>query len=172
MRYLIQIRFTLILQTVTAFVFTNKNGVLIEYSIDLKQKCQAVDQQFAFIYGLSIAQCVEECGLRPHCASLNFWRRADACELFSSAVDGTVENGNCVHVLAEDIDVKEKPCSECVNGEVCDTKSRVCRLKDCSQATVPENGKILGNVNKIGSWIQYKCNTGYITQNGKQRAMC
>lgn len=57
------------------------------------------------LYGLSIGQCVQECGFRKHCKVLNFHRRPNVCELFSSDSGAGAHQGGCISVLSDDIEV-------------------------------------------------------------------
>jgi hypothetical protein len=50
---------------------------------------------------------VEECGLRQHCASLNYRRHEHVCELFSSAEEGNGHMKGCLFIPASGITIKQ-----------------------------------------------------------------
>ncbi|XP_045184352.2 sushi, von Willebrand factor type A, EGF and pentraxin domain-containing protein 1-like [Mercenaria mercenaria] len=149
--------FCTFVQSVRAVVYTNENGVTFEYMLNFKRRCRSTDGRFAFLHRLSISQCVEQCGLRPHCAALNYRRRAQVCELFSVADEGVKTVGDCLFIPASKINVLQSVCGACEEGKVCDTNTHTCIYKECEAASAPLNGQIFGNKNEIRATIKYQC---------------
>ncbi|XP_060560970.1 protein lev-9-like [Ruditapes philippinarum] len=144
------------------------NGFSFTYTLSKTTKCIEGDSRFAFYNGISIEKCVLECGLRPHCETLNYVNTNGICELFSldSSLNG-LRNGACLRVKKSDIMYHKKPCGECNRGQVCDLSTNRCRQSECVNDTQPANGKVLGNLRGIGDVIRYKCDVGYTEKNGK-----
>jgi hypothetical protein len=85
--------------------YTTLNGIRFEYVLDFKKMCRSQNGTFAFLYGISIAECIAECGVRPKCAALNYKRRIHKCELFPSVTEGEEKIGDCIYTPASDIKV-------------------------------------------------------------------
>ena len=94
-------------QSIRSQMYLNNSGVVLKYTVNFRNKCRTQNGRFVFLHKFSMAQCVQECALRPICASLNYRRLADVCELFSVAEEGNAHIGSCIFMKAADIDVLE-----------------------------------------------------------------
>lgn len=159
-------------ESVSGFVFKTGNDVKISYNLNFNKKCHSENGRIAVLFGMSIAQCVRECGLRDHCGALNFWRLSHLCELFSSPEEGVEYHRGCIQVTGSDIEVGEKPCGTCGFGQMCDTGTRNCVFKECQPPSTPDNGRIIGNANNIGATVRFECDDGYTEKNGVSASVC
>jgi hypothetical protein len=98
---------SVLLSKARSALYINDDGVTFEYSLNFQNKCRSHIGRFVFFHGLSIAQCAEECALRPKCAALNYRRRATVCELFSTAEEGDTHIGDCIFMRTTDINVQQ-----------------------------------------------------------------
>ncbi|XP_053387173.1 uncharacterized protein LOC128550979 [Mercenaria mercenaria] len=150
-----------------------QNNVSVTFTVTFSNKCRSGSGRFVFLRGLSVVQCIQQCGLREQCGSLTYKRRMTVCELFVSAAgDMLTEDGNCIYIQASDIAFTENPCGGCESSKVCDMKNEACIFKECQPPVHPDNGIILGNMYSIGSMIRYACNHGYHESNGNVTAVC
>ncbi|XP_060593194.1 coadhesin-like, partial [Ruditapes philippinarum] len=157
-------------QSVFAVVNVTINNFELEYFVTYENWCKSDKDRFQFIIGISIEQCVAECGARGHCSSLNYRNKINGCELFLTSETEQSNLGECVHVKQDDIKVIKSPCQgRCEHGKVCEaisSKSGMCKIKECINITAPANGKVLGNQRGVGNKIRYICNPGYEPRNG------
>ncbi|XP_060562621.1 sushi, von Willebrand factor type A, EGF and pentraxin domain-containing protein 1-like isoform X2 [Ruditapes philippinarum] len=155
----------LVFETVFAVVNVKINNFELEYSVTYENWCKSDKDRFQFIIGISIEQCVAECGARVHCRSLIYRNQINGCELYLTSETEQSNLGECVHVKKDNIKVIKKPCQgRCKHGEVCESissKSGKCKVKECINTTAPDNGKVLGNQREVGNKIRYICNPGY-----------
>ncbi|XP_060580137.1 SCO-spondin-like [Ruditapes philippinarum] len=162
----------LVFKTVIAVTVLHVNMINfeLEYSVTYENWCKSDKDRFQFIIGISIEQCVAECGARGHCSSLIYRSQINGCELFLSSETEQSNPGECVHVKKDDIKVIKSPCQGgCEHGDVCesiDSKTEKCKIKECINITAPTNGKALGNQRGVGNKIRYICNPGYEPKNG------
>jgi hypothetical protein len=92
-------------QSVFAVVNVKINNFELEYSVTYENWCKSDKDRFQFIIGISIEQCVAECGARGHCSSLNYRNKINGCELFLTSETEQSNLGECVHVKQDDIKV-------------------------------------------------------------------
>ena len=108
MKHLLLTLYTILyLHRVHTFSFTNENGVTFIYAMNFRSKCRKMNDVVLIHKGVSIANCVAECGLRQHCASLNYKRQGHICELFSSAEEGDEYIKGCIFIPASEITVNQ-----------------------------------------------------------------
>jgi hypothetical protein len=92
-------------QSVFAVVNVKINNFELEYSVTYENWCKSDKDRFQFIIGISIGQCVAECGARGHCSSLIYRSQINGCELFLTSETEQSNPGECVHVKKDDIKV-------------------------------------------------------------------
>jgi hypothetical protein len=95
----------LVFQTVFAAVNVNINNFELEYFVTYDNWCKSDKDRFQFIIGISIKQCVVECGARVYCSSLNYRNQINGCELFLTSETEQPIPGECVYVKKENINV-------------------------------------------------------------------
>jgi hypothetical protein len=81
------------------------NNFELEYFVTYENWCKSDKDRFQFIIGISIEQCVAECGAWDHCSSLNYRHQINGCELFLTSEKEQPIPGECVYVNKDNINV-------------------------------------------------------------------
>ncbi|XP_053387788.1 uncharacterized protein LOC123543092 [Mercenaria mercenaria] len=165
---------TLLCQKIFAFTYTSKDGVKLSYNFRFKQSCRGEKDIIGILPVIALPECVKECGMRPNCRALNYKRRYNACYLYSSEEnEGDRSKESCVEVKASDIESIERPGDDCTEDKTSDSSEQTCnKYTECMYNEPPSNGKILGNMNRVGDRIQYKCDFGYEVPKESEYAVC
>jgi hypothetical protein len=97
----------LVFQTVIAVtvIHVHINNFDLEYFVTYENWCKSDKDRFQFIVGISIEQCVAECGARGHCSSLIYRNQINGCELFLTSETEQSNPGECAYVKKDNINV-------------------------------------------------------------------
>ncbi|KAL4217825.1 hypothetical protein ACF0H5_022564 [Mactra antiquata] len=123
--------------------------------------CHNDDNPVPQLFGITLNDCVLECGLRKHCVALIYHHQTSSCLLFRTRTGLlNTKTEKCEYILKSDITIHKTPCNEeCHKEKTCDIVTRTCKTKECIFPN-PVNAKVLGNRVSVGSKLRYKCNKG------------
>ena len=79
----------------------------IEYKVTHGNICLPDTNRFQFFFGVTISQCVTECGARGHCKALTYKGKINVCELFLTSNTDNSSSGDCLYVTKDDINMKK-----------------------------------------------------------------
>ncbi|XP_060558141.1 uncharacterized protein LOC132718460 [Ruditapes philippinarum] len=145
-----------------------------EYKITDWRRCPDSKTRYLAIPQISIEQCVHECKVRPVCKAISYQRLLRLCEIYSTEVDlglkPSAGRTPCVFIARKDIKQDTITCN-CTDGQVCNTSSGSCSIKECSPY---DNGggsvTVHGNRNEVKSKIKLSCQSN--GGNLKQTSIC
>ncbi|WAR16731.1 PGCB-like protein [Mya arenaria] len=123
----------------------------------------------AFFTQISLEKCWEECTARVACRAFNYYNLYKLCELdiLGNLTDVSTsepfEENGVVYWAKQEL-LATIPCGSktCSLGQRCDKDTGACEIKECGPLNVSDDIVVLGNVNKIGSWIRLGCKDDYV----------
>ena len=93
----------------TVFVLNSLriNEFEIDYVVTNGNICLSDKNRFQFLFGVTISQCVTECGARDHCKALTYKGNMNVCELFLTSNIDNSSPGDCLYIQKADINMKK-----------------------------------------------------------------
>ncbi|XP_060556973.1 uncharacterized protein LOC132717505 [Ruditapes philippinarum] len=151
--------------TLITFVTFLMNDVVcqIKFNVGFNEK---VSEDFNFLITTdhSLQQCVEQCAERGNCEAVRYRRFLHMCDLYTDSLTTSVQR-DFLTISRSDMLIPD-------TFKVCGVNGVTCPKKECSPFTSLAYGKILGNMNQIGSKKAILCDQGFEEVNNVTTMVC